>query len=398
MSEGDQQDGPSQQESDGSARQDAPGTVGDGSERVPEDAAATGGAPQPPRVDSLSPAQASTAGGARITIVGGNFQPGCTVAFGDGTATVVSCKPDRLVVDLPPAPAPTAVDVTVTQPDGQQAKVERGFAYLPPPAPPKLISVEPRQGYCAGGTTIVVTGANYDEETVLRVGEVQASIERRTETELVAITPPHEAAETVALEVINRERVPIRLENAFTYVDRPGPTIEDVEPRTGTTLGGSRVTIEGANLGSDVTVRVGRERAKLLRARGDTVVEIETPIRRQAGLVDLEIARPDGKVAVAKKAFKYDAYPAPVVSSVEPSRCSTAGGTRLTISGNHFAPGATVLVDRQPVREVKRIDEETIEIVAPPGKHGRMVAVEVRNIDGAKGFAHRAFAYDQRYE
>ncbi|MBW2523933.1 MAG: IPT/TIG domain-containing protein [Deltaproteobacteria bacterium] len=354
--------------------------------------------PEAPTVAAVEPASGFTAGGKRVVLSGTGFQPGCVVRFGEQSAEVVCGEETSVEVAVPEAPAAGAVDVVVENPDGQTAVLAGGFTYELPPAPPKIISVAPNQGWCAGGTRVTVTGDNFDDLTVLRVGEVQCSIEQRTRTELIATTPPHETPEVVAVEVVNRERVPVRLEKGFTYRQRPAPSIADVSPSSGPTTGGTRVTIEGQNLGSEVAVRLGRQRAKLLRAQGETALLIETPPQRSAGLVDIELVSPDESTVTKSKAFKYEAAPAPTISSVAPNRCGTEGGAELTIGGKGFVAQSRVLVASKPVERVKLVDAETLEIKVPPGKHGAMVDVTVKNPDGKQAVARRAFQYDERYD
>lgn len=352
----------------------------------------------PPTIAAVEPTSGSTAGGKRVVVSGSDFQPGCEVRLGAVPATVVRGDEAAIEVSVPAATEPGTVDVAVTNPDGQVATLPAAFTYELPPAPPKIIAVSPARDWCAGGTRVVVTGDNFDDETVVRIGEVQCSIEQLTRTELVAITPPHESPEAVAVEVVNRERVPVRLEAAFAYEQRPAPRIEDLEPSSGPTTGGTRLTIEGAHLGSDVTVRIGRQRAEMLRAQGSSALVVVTPPQRSPGLADLVVTGPDGASATRPKAFRYEAAPAPTIASVAPNRCGTEGGSVLTIEGKGFVAATAVLLGREVAKVTKVIDGESIEVRLPAGKHGAMEDVTVKNPDGKQAVSRRAFQYDERYD
>ncbi len=75
--------------------------------------------------------------------------------------------------------------------------------------------------------------------------------------------------------------------------------------------------------------------------------------------------------------------PAPVLTSVTPPSGPTNGGTAITISGDNFVNGATVMIDSQPLFGINVVNAQTITGTTPPdpNNHGK-VAVTVRNPDG----------------
>ena len=95
-------------------------------------------------------------------------------------------------------------------------------------------------------------------------------------------------------------------------------------------------------------------------------------------------------------AFRYDATPAPTLTSVSPNRGGT-GGCEVTLEGTNFLKETSVLFDGKPVKSVKFISKTTIEVKSPPGDNGKMVDVVVRNPDGKEAVQKRAFMYDSRY-
>ncbi len=353
--------------------------------------------PEPPQINELSEADAYVTGGKRVVLSGANFLPGCAVLLGEAAAEVTLKDDTTVEFIVPPGSEPGKVDVVLRNPDDQEVILEGGFEYRPVPAPPKLIKVEPNQGFVAGGLTIALIGDNFDERTVVRIGEVQATIEKVSQQRLEVITPPREQPGAVAVELTNRDGVLVRVDNAFTYQTRSAAEIADVEPNEGPCTGGTRVTIEGTNLTSNLAVRIGRERAKLLRVKSESVMLIETPAHKLPGIVDVTLVGPDGSKIVKEKAFKYKEHPAPKIESVAPNRCGTNGKTEVTIEGQNFVANSAVYIGRTKVENVKLVDAKTLEFKAPPGKHGQMVDVQVRNPDWKKDIAKRAFVYDERY-
>lgn len=85
-----------------------------------------------PVVTALDPPAGSSEGGTLVTVSGTGFQSGATVTFGSTPATGVQfVAPDQLTATTP-AHAAGAVDVTVTNPDGQASTLTGGFTYQDP--------------------------------------------------------------------------------------------------------------------------------------------------------------------------------------------------------------------------------------------------------------------------
>ena len=200
------------------------------------------------------------------------------------------------------------------------------------------------------------------------------------------------------MEVVNPDGASSVLEAAFTYEARPAPEITGITPTSGPTTGGTRVILEGKNFTRECR-RLHRPRAP----QGHRVQERDRDrhrharARKQAGVVDVEVAVPGAPKAVMKNGFRYDAVPAPVITSVSPNAGGVGGGTEMTISGKNFLKETVVLVDGKAPRAVKLVDSATLELKTPAGEAGKMVDVIVRNPDGKEAVQKRAFLYDPRY-
>ena len=118
--------------------------------------------PPRPTITSVTPGSGPTAGGETVIIAGQNFQNGATVTFARTPAisvTVISATSLSVVV---PVISAGAVDVQVTNPDGQSVVLAGGFLGVAPPPPPVSVMVS---------ETITVTDAPtfpdvFDAETV----------------------------------------------------------------------------------------------------------------------------------------------------------------------------------------------------------------------------------------
>jgi hypothetical protein len=83
---------------------------------------------QRPTVTSLYPKIGGTVGSTLVIIDGMGFESGATVTL-DGATTNTTVKSSRQIVAETPAHAAGAVDVVVTNPDGQSGKLAGGFTY-----------------------------------------------------------------------------------------------------------------------------------------------------------------------------------------------------------------------------------------------------------------------------
>jgi hypothetical protein len=82
-------------------------------------------------ITSISPSSAPFTG-LQFVITGTGFEAGATVTFGGAAATAVSVTSSTSISGVsPPNPNVGAVDVVVTNPDGQSVTLANGYQYLP---------------------------------------------------------------------------------------------------------------------------------------------------------------------------------------------------------------------------------------------------------------------------
>jgi hypothetical protein len=351
----------------------------------------------PPRIASVSPAFGPNAGGTKLAIQGTDFDKGCHV-YVCGLAAAVTWKSrEEIEIVTPPVARDGLVEIRIVNTDDQLSTLANAFRYDAPLPPPVLTAVSPGGGSQVGGTKVTLFGDDFAEGAVVRFGGIAAETRFVTRKQLEATAPAYAGSGEVAVEVVNPDGVTATLEAAFVYEARPGPTIASITPQMGPTTGGTKVVIEGTNFTKDAQVYVGREYPKDQVVKSATEIHIITAPRKMAGVVDIEVAVPGVPRAALKNAFRFDAVPAPVITSVAPNAGGVAGGTELTIAGKNFRKDSIVLVDGKPPKTVKFVDAQTIELKTPPGEPSKMVDVIVRNPDGKEAVQKRAFLYDPRY-
>ncbi len=175
----------------------------------------------------------------------------------------------------------------------------------------------------------------------------------------------------------------------FAAVSGPVPTVSSVSPNSGSTAGGTAVTITGTNFVAGATVTFGSTAATNVAVVNSTTITATTPAG-SAGAVTVTVTNPGGQSGSLASAFTYIAPP--TVSSVSPNSGPAAGGTAVTITGTNFATGATVTFGGTAATNVVVVNSTTITATTPAGSAGA-VTVTVTNSNGLSGSLASGFTY-----
>lgn len=339
-----------------------------------------------PTVASVVPSSGPTAGGGPITITGNFFQNGATVTLGGTAASSLSVVNPQTITAVAPAHAAGAVAVVVTNPDTQSGTLAAGYTYVPPPQPS---AIAPQAGTANGGTSVTVSGSGFVAGATLSIGGSAAQVASVTATSITATTGPH-AAGVVDVVVKNPDGQTGTLPSAFSYNAAPKPILSMAQPSTGSSNGGTSVTLSGASFAPGATVAFGGTPAANVTFGDPTSLVAVTP-PHAVGAVDVTLVNPDGQMAVLKGGFTFVPGAAPLLSSVAPAMGPSNGGTTLTLGGMNFAGGATVTVGGVAAQ----IGSVTAtSIIAKTGAHAAGTAdVVVTNPDGQSSTKTAAFTY-----
>ncbi|MDP6599509.1 MAG: IPT/TIG domain-containing protein, partial [Candidatus Poribacteria bacterium] len=112
----------------------------------------------PLTLTKVAPTQGGLMGGITVTLTGTGFLAGATVTFGDKTVDVVVDDAGTTITAVVPASSAGAVDVTVTNSDGQAGTLPQAFSYN---SAPTLTNLTPTQGGLMGGITVTLTGTGF---------------------------------------------------------------------------------------------------------------------------------------------------------------------------------------------------------------------------------------------
>ena len=353
-----------------------------------DDSSSSPGAP--PNLVSIVPAGGSSSGGVPATLTGSGFATTgageLTVTFGGITATAVSVLHDTTVSCVPPPGPPGAsVDVVVFNAIGTSFLVN-AYTYA---GLPTVTGVNPPSGTSLGGLNVTVNGSGFFDflpgpNLVTFDGVPATNVVVVDDSTLTCDTPPGipgTAVNVVVTNVNGTGTLPLG------YLNHMVPTLTSVVDPSGTSLGGTSITLTGSGFQAESpgvnTVTFGAVPAVNVVVVSDTVLTCETPPGLPATLVDVEVSNLNG-TATATAGFFYHAVP--TLTDVSPPSGSYQGGTVITLTGSgflDFAPGLnTVLVGGIPATNVVVVDDLTLLAETPPGSFGTTVDVEVQNTNG----------------
>jgi len=262
----------------------------------------------PPTVASIHPARGSQIGGLKVFVYGENFAEPCQVRFGGAPVEVVKFMTSKQLEVLTPAHggAGTA-SVEVENPDGQSATLEAAFIYEAVPGP-VITGIRPLSGPTTGGTRLVIEGEHFAPNSHVYIGrDYPKDMTVKSAHEIHVVTAPRKTPGVVDVEVSVPGLPKAVMKNGFRYDAVPGPTITGVSPNRGGTGGGTELTISGSNFLQESVVLVGGKQVKAVKFVDKSTLEIKTPPGDNGAMVDIVVRHPDGKEAVQKRAFMYDA-------------------------------------------------------------------------------------------
>ncbi len=234
----------------------------------------------PPTVTAVSPNHGSAAGGTSITITGTNFTGASAVTIGGSAAQFVNVVSATSITAVIPAHAAGVVDLTVTTPAGTSAtSAADQFTYV---AAPAVTTVSPATGPPAGGTTVTITGTGFTGATSVTIGGSPATgiTVNGSGTSITAITPAHVAGIVDVVVTSPTGNTGSSGAGLFTYVT-PAPTVTAIALPSGSTLGGTLVTITGTNFTGATAVTIGGNAATSVTVTSATTITAITPCRHR---------------------------------------------------------------------------------------------------------------------
>lgn len=188
---------------------------------------------------------------------------------------------------------------------------------------PMLTGVSPAFGSPSGNTSVTISGLNFTETGDVKVffnGVAATNIRVLGSTTIVATTPTQPAGKA-SLRVETRYGA-ITLANAFTYyvngTTNGSPELTSIFPSSGTTKGGTTVTINGSNFSPETKVSFGAQNSLMTFINSNTL-RATTLASGATGAVDVIASNSATALAKITNGFNYTAPTPPTVSMLTPN-------------------------------------------------------------------------------
>lgn len=258
-----------------------------------------------PTVASVSPTSGPTTGGTAVTITGTNFVAGAAVTFGGTAAAGVAFVSATSLTCTTPAHTVGSVNVVVTNPDAQTGTLPAGFTYTSTNPAPTVTAVSPTSGPTTGGTAVTVTGTNFVAGATVTFGGMAATGVAFVSAASLTCTTPAHAAGAVNVVVTNPDAQTGTLPSGFTYTSAtPAPMVSSIMPTSGSTAGGTAVTISGANFQAGARAYFGGYSGTSISVASSSSITCLTPAHL-AAVVDVTVTNPDAQSGNLRSAFTY---------------------------------------------------------------------------------------------
>ena len=332
-----------------------------------------------------------------MTVTGTGFLSGATLSLGGTAATGVTLVSSTSITAVTAAHTAGAVNVMVTNTDAQSGTLNSGYTYSTSNAAPTVTSISPNSGTINGGTAVTIRGTGFLAGATVKLGGTSATAVSVVNSTTIAATTPAHTAGATSVVVTNTDAKAVTLNNGFTFTGppppNPAPTVTSITPNSGTTNGGTAVTIAGTGFLAGATVKMGGTSATVLAVVNSGLITATAPAHA-AGAVDVVVTNTDTKTGTLTSGYTYTAAsnPAPTVTSINPATGVTTGGTTVTITGTGFLAGAAVSFGGTAATGVALVNSTTITSSTPAHAAGA-VNVVVTNTDTKSGTLTNGYTY-----
>jgi len=162
---------------------------------------------------------------------------------------------------------------------------------------PTVTSVSPASGPAAGGTSVTITGTNFTGATGVNFGGVAATSVTVISATSITATSPAGAVGAIDVTVTTPGGTSATSSaDAYTYAAKP--TVTSVSPNSGSTSGGTVVTITGTNFTGTTGVNFGSTAATNITVVSATSITATSPAGA-VGAIDVTVATAGGTSATS---------------------------------------------------------------------------------------------------
>ncbi len=168
-----------------------------------------------------------------------------------------------------------------------------------------ISSVSPTTSSTAGGGTLTIRGTLFTTGLSVLVGTTACTSVNVVSSTQVTCVLPARAASTASVSVFNTNGTTATLTNAIVYADSFGPpVVSSVSPLSGSTSGGTAVTITGSAFQTGASARFDTTLCTSTNVVSSTSITCTTPAHA-AGAVGITVTNPDVQTNTLSAAYTY---------------------------------------------------------------------------------------------
>ncbi len=302
-----------------------------------------------------------------MTVTGTGLLGATAVDFGSYAAYFQALSDTSLMSIAPASLGTGIIDVTVTSPGGTSTtSMADEFDYTTPVLP-TVTGLNTTSGTSAGGTLLILTGTGFSDATQVNLGGTAISnFTIDSDTQISLLTPATYAG-IYDVSVTTPEGTSATTSSTqFTVSAAAAPSVTSLGTTSGTTGGGTTVTINGSGFTNATDVTFGGVDAASFDVVSDSVITAVSP-PGAAGTVDVKVTTAAGVSASGSDDhFTYTAASAPSVSSLATTSGGSGGGTFVTINGTGFTGATAVDFGTVSVPFFTVNSDSSITLYSPP--------------------------------
>ena len=289
-----------------------------------------------PTISGISPTGGSSGGGTPVTITGTDFVSGnsYSASFGATTVPATYASATTLTATTPAGAGTVAVGVTDAT-NGQASTGSVNYTF----AAPTVTALSVTSGPANTARNVVITGTNFTPAATVAIGGTAATGVTYTNANQLSATLPARAAGTYDVQVTTGSVTSAAGPGSqYSYI--AAPTITGATPGTGTTAGGTSVTITGTALTGASAVTFGGNAATSFVVTGDTQITAVTPAGG-AGATSIAVTTPGGTATLAN-GYSYVVLNPPAVTTQPAGQTVAVGATASFTAGASGSPSPSV--------------------------------------------------------
>jgi hypothetical protein len=298
---------------------------------------------EPLTVSSVEPAKGTRKGGTQITLEGTGFSDGLKVSIGSYECTdvnVISSK--ELTCKTGRADYVGDFSIYLTS-RGEYASLSDSFKYVNELS---FSSVIPTSASIDGGDSLYIYGAGFEKDSKITVLGTPCKYVSGYESFMHCKLGKSTRGGLGDIEIQNSDGASVTGSKAFTYLF-PRINVTGITPASGSTRGGTLLTVRGSGFRDGATVSIGNVSCGSVTVRSDgTSLTCVTGAVSAAQNSYVRVRNADGQDPYYPLIIPHFSYEVPrvILSRVEPNVGLISGGTEITLRGTNFMPGLVVTI------------------------------------------------------